>query len=247
MNKKILIALVAVFVVLAAVASAPLWSGPLEKAVGLGGGAGGGKGLTSGPAVAVAPIALAGFNESDATQVVIAGNGQTLTLERVSGSWTVKGVPPPPPDTSKPISKKRTAKGVTSPSVESSADIAQPAKEDALKALFTALSGTTVGDLVAKNPANHAVLGVTAQAGYTLTLEQGNSKLDLIIGNPTAAGDSFYLRTKDSDNVYTASGSLRQLLTQPATDWVQPPPAPTPAPATGTNQTPIKKKVPSAI
>jgi len=112
-----------------------------------------------------------------------------------------------------------------------------PATEDTVKAFLLAVDATTVGQLVAKNPANHASLGVSDDTAYALHLEQGQAKLDLLVGHPLPDGQSFYLRQAGSNDVYSVGGTLRQLIAQPEASWK---PAPPPAPEKPA--TPTKKK-----
>jgi hypothetical protein len=114
-----------------------------------------------------------------------------------------------------------------------------PAKEEAIKALLASLKDTTIGELVAKNPANHAALGVTEQDGYSLHVEQGSAKLDLIIGPLAPDGLTYYVRSPAANEVYSARGPLRQQVIEPESVWQSTPLAPVP-PAT---KAPVKKKV----
>jgi hypothetical protein len=175
MNRKILIILAVVLVVLAAAATVPLWRGRVDQSL----------------AKPVAPvIKLTGFGLA-ADRFSITGSGTTTFFTKKDGVWQVNG---------------------------------SLAKSDSIQALFAALDATVVGDLVAKNPANHADLGVTTETGYTLHVEQGSNKLDLIVGRLATDGQSFYLRTTADNNVYLATGTLRQQVIQPDSAWLAPPP-----------------------
>lgn len=102
----------------------------------------------------------------------------------------------------------------------------QPATLSAVRDFFTSIEGLTIGDLVSKNPENHSNFGVT-EDGYVLTFTQGATASTFIIGDTSPDFSSFYLKQKDSPNVYLAYGKLRNQLALGFSSWLASPSATT--------------------
>lgn len=102
----------------------------------------------------------------------------------------------------------------------------QPATPSSVRDFFAGVAGLTIGDLVSKNPQNHPNFGVT-EDGYMLTFTQGATASAFIIGDTSPDYTSFYLKQKDSSNVYLANGTLRNQLTLDLNSWLASPSATT--------------------
>ncbi len=99
----------------------------------------------------------------------------------------------------------------------------KPADQDAVRTFFDVLKTTTTGRIASRNRDNRAVYGVDETSGYALHLEQGGKTLDVIVGKAIPGGTAYYLRKTSDDTVYEASGSLRQLVTRPESNWIPDP------------------------
>ena len=84
---------------------------------------------------------------------------------------------------------------------------------------FEALTGLEIGELVSKNPENHANFGLGEGEGITLVLSGGNKSATFVIGRVGPARDSFYIKRKDGEQIYSARGNLRSQLLQDSSQW----------------------------
>lgn len=84
---------------------------------------------------------------------------------------------------------------------------------------FSALSETTVGDLAASNPANHARMGVSADSAWTLELDIPSGTRTLLVGKPGPRYGTSYVRLRDADDVYLATGDLAGSVSQSPDAW----------------------------
>jgi hypothetical protein len=89
-----------------------------------------------------------------------------------------------------------------------------------VRKLLGALADSAVtSELVARNPASHARLGVDS-AGRRLVLRKGgNALLDLVVGSPGGGFLSVYARQADADEVYQVRGSLGGMVGREAASW----------------------------
>lgn len=86
--------------------------------------------------------------------------------------------------------------------------------------LWSALTETKVGDAVAENPANHARLGVAADSAWSLEFHSaGGDVTRLLVGRSGPIYPSLYARLPDEARVYLVTGDLRNVATQPASQW----------------------------
>lgn len=84
---------------------------------------------------------------------------------------------------------------------------------------FETLASLNIESLVSKNPENHSNFDVTVESGFILTITSNNTNSSFIIGKQGATFSSFYIKAKESDNVYEVSGNLRDKLSQSITAW----------------------------
>ena len=86
--------------------------------------------------------------------------------------------------------------------------------------LTRALGQARTGNLVGRNPENHARLGVTEAAGRTVTVyPAGSSPVSFIVGEQTQVLNQSYVRQPEEDEVYTLQGSLVTLVSRGPDDW----------------------------
>ena len=93
------------------------------------------------------------------------------------------------------------------------------ASQEEINDFFSVLSGLVVESLVSKNPENHKNFGATEEDGTHLVLTQNGVETSFIIGNQATTFNSFYIKTKENNNVYKMSGMLRDKLTMSVTAW----------------------------
>ncbi|MBI4538708.1 MAG: DUF4340 domain-containing protein [Gemmatimonadetes bacterium] len=86
--------------------------------------------------------------------------------------------------------------------------------------LWSALSGTRVGDVVAENPTNHARLGVAADSAWTVEVRTAaGDTTRFLVGKAGPVYPSLYARMPDGDRVHLVTGDLRNVITRPLSDW----------------------------
>ena len=97
----------------------------------------------------------------------------------------------------------------------------KPADSAAVARLEEALEGARVGHLAARNPDNHARLGVAADSTWRLELRRSGrgEPVRLFVGNNGPSYPSAYARLPDSDEVYVLSGNLVSAVRRPAAEW----------------------------
>lgn len=84
---------------------------------------------------------------------------------------------------------------------------------------FQSVSETSVGDLVATNPANHERMGVAGDSVHTLEIEVGGGTRELLVGNEGPRFSTAYVRLPDEDPVYLLEGNIRPSLVRHLDDW----------------------------
>lgn len=172
MNKKTLIILFGIFIILVIAATYSWWGQYLNI------------GNTSSQNT---ELNFSAFSESTTDKISIAKNGEEeKNISKEGGKWMINGF-----------------------------DADQKEIDD----FFEKLSSLKVQSLVSKNPENHSNFDVTEQNGFTLTITSGNTDFSFVIGKRGTTFNSFYVKAKDSDNVYKVSGSLREKLSQSVTAW----------------------------
>lgn len=97
----------------------------------------------------------------------------------------------------------------------------KPADSAAVARLEDALEGARVGHLAARNPDNHARLGVAADSTWRLELRRAGrgEPVRLLLGNNGPSYPSVYARLPDSDEVFVVSGDLVSAVRRPAAEW----------------------------
>jgi hypothetical protein len=96
-----------------------------------------------------------------------------------------------------------------------------PADAGLITDLLAALADTLVtGELVARNPASHERLRITADSGRRVRVVSGSrTVVDLIAGKHTTDFGGIYLRRTGSPEVYAVRGSLSTALGRQSDEW----------------------------
>lgn len=85
--------------------------------------------------------------------------------------------------------------------------------------LFEAVAETSVGDLMATNPANHERMGVSADSARTIEIEIAGATRTLLVGNEGPRFSTAYARLPGEDEVYLLEGGIRAQLTRQLDSW----------------------------
>jgi len=84
---------------------------------------------------------------------------------------------------------------------------------------FEAVSETSIGDLMATNPANHQRMGVAGDSARTLEIDVGGSTRTIVLGNDGPRFSTAYARLPGEDDVYLLEGNIRSQLTRDLDAW----------------------------
>src|SRR5690606_41484973 len=97
----------------------------------------------------------------------------------------------------------------------------KPVDPAAVTRLENALESARVGHLAARNPDNHARLGVAADSTWRLELRRAGrgEPVRLLLGNNGPSYPSVYARLPDSDEEFGVSGDLVSAQTRPSAWW----------------------------
>jgi len=88
-----------------------------------------------------------------------------------------------------------------------------------LARFWEALSESTVGDLVAANPANHSRMGVSADSAWVLELSFPDHTRSVLIGNAGPSFGTAYIRLPEAREVFLLRGNLRSQVTRGLEGW----------------------------
>jgi hypothetical protein len=116
------------------------------------------------------------------------------------------------PNDSPKISVERTNGGwvMTQP-------VVYPGQKAAIEGLVDALKKVTVAMRVASGGNAESEYGF--KTPETITLQSGDDRREILIGNKTAPGDQVFLRVVGSDGIFVTDASWLQFIPQSATDW----------------------------
>jgi hypothetical protein len=84
---------------------------------------------------------------------------------------------------------------------------------------FETVAETSVGDLVATNPANHERMGISADSARTIEIDIEGTTRALLVGNEGPRFATAYARLPGADEVYLLEGGLRTHLSRRLEDW----------------------------
>lgn len=90
---------------------------------------------------------------------------------------------------------------------------------EAVGELFAALEEGVNAELVARNPASHARMGVDSAGGRFRIVAGGTTKVELILGKQGPAYRSRYVRPVGDDRVYLMEGELARLFDREEYNW----------------------------
>ncbi len=94
------------------------------------------------------------------------------------------------------------------------------ADSSAVARFWTSVDSARLGDLVARNPANHARMGVSADSTHKVTFElaDGGTRV-LLVGKSGPRYPTVYVRLPDDDSVYLLNSELRASVSKVLPDW----------------------------
>ena len=92
---------------------------------------------------------------------------------------------------------------------------------DKIGSFFSGLSEMKIKAIASKNIDNHKNFGITKDDAYLLAFTQNGKDKMFFIGKSGASPDLFYIKKKESKNVYLASGTLRGLISQDVSAWLK--------------------------
>ncbi len=81
------------------------------------------------------------------------------------------------------------------------------------------MGGAPVARLVARNPDNHARMGLALDSAFSLSFEVIKESRTILIGNPGPSFTDSFVRRPDSDGAYLLTGDLRSHVTRSLSDW----------------------------
>lgn len=85
--------------------------------------------------------------------------------------------------------------------------------------LLDGLAGATLGDVAAKNAANHARMGVDSDSARTLEVLVAGTPRTLLIGDQGPRYGTTYVRLPDQDEVHVLDADLRSHARRALDDW----------------------------
>ncbi len=85
--------------------------------------------------------------------------------------------------------------------------------------LLDGLAGASLGDVAAKNAANHARMGVDADSARTLEVDVAGAARTLLVGNQGPRYGTTYVRLPDQDEVHVLEVDLRSHARRSVNDW----------------------------
>ncbi|HSR41466.1 MAG TPA: DUF4340 domain-containing protein, partial [Longimicrobiales bacterium] len=95
-----------------------------------------------------------------------------------------------------------------------------PADSGAVAGFLGGLAGSGTGGVVARNPANHARLGVAEDSAVALTISrEGGDDLTLLVGDAGPSFPSVYVRLPGQDPVHLFQGRLRSPARRSVDQW----------------------------
>ena len=86
----------------------------------------------------------------------------------------------------------------------------------AVARFLRAVDEVEVRSVAATNPANHERMGVTAETGWTMTID---GEATVLLGNSGNRYRTFYARLPEADEVSLVEGDLRSAATRSLFDW----------------------------
>lgn len=81
------------------------------------------------------------------------------------------------------------------------------------------VSSLKVGNVVSKNSENFSNFGLDNASAYKVTFNLNGAENTFLIGNFGSIANTFYMRKKDANEIYEATGSIRALMSQSLSFW----------------------------
>lgn len=94
-----------------------------------------------------------------------------------------------------------------------------PADSATVARFWTNLADATADQIVARNPDNHARMGVAADSTITVTFAGGSGDRTILVGNEGTGFGTAFARRPDEDDVHLLTGGLRTHFTRSESDW----------------------------
>ena len=94
-----------------------------------------------------------------------------------------------------------------------------PADTAVVARLLDGLAASTIGDLAATNPANHARMGVVPDSAIDLTFRAAGRDRTLMVGKSGRRFGTAYVRLPTEDDVYLLESDLRGQLARDLDGW----------------------------
>ncbi|MBN1162534.1 DUF4340 domain-containing protein [Patescibacteria group bacterium] len=92
------------------------------------------------------------------------------------------------------------------------------ASDSKVNVMLDGLSSMEVIETASINPKNHEDLGVSEELGYLVTIETGDQSINLIIGKRAQVSNTYYVRTKHSDETVLVQATIPRMATL-GDDW----------------------------
>ncbi|MBI4130625.1 DUF4340 domain-containing protein [Candidatus Roizmanbacteria bacterium] len=89
-----------------------------------------------------------------------------------------------------------------------------------ITSLLTGLADIETKQIVSRNKENHSQYMVDETGGLTVTISHDGNDTTIIVGKSGSAAGTYYIRKKDSDDVYLAEGALRNEITATDRVWI---------------------------
>lgn len=93
------------------------------------------------------------------------------------------------------------------------------ADETNINALFDDFQEMEIGTMVSKNSENHSKFSLTQEEAIKMIITQNGKDTTFLIGKAGQQPMSFYIRKEGLQNVYLATGNLRDKATWEADKW----------------------------
>ncbi len=97
----------------------------------------------------------------------------------------------------------------------------EEALPEKIGAFFKSIAEVKIKEVASKNPDNHENFGISKEEVYILTFNQNGKDYVFFIGKSGSLPELFYIKKKGSRNIYLASGNLRSLISQEASQWIE--------------------------
>ena len=84
---------------------------------------------------------------------------------------------------------------------------------------WDSVEDATATDLVARNPDNHARMGLAQDSAFAMTFELDSETRTVLVGNEGPSVGTSFIRQPDSDDTFLLSSNFNAHLTRAVSDW----------------------------